>query len=156
MAVGSSNRSGGLCKLYGTTFNKSWRHCKPCDEINSICLMYLDYLDVCVTCAIVGQMPSSTCQVLRVCLCVSWMVCDCCLDSSWIGCVPAIPGSFQRPCVDPRESHLERDLSVRESHLERDLSVAHGNDPACELALRPNDRRRFATRVVQHHQGLWL
>ena len=82
MAVGSSNRSGGLCKLYGTTFNKSWRHCKPCDEINSICLMYLDYLDVCVTCAIVGQMPSSTCQVLRVCVRVSWMVCDCSLDAS--------------------------------------------------------------------------
>jgi len=44
--------------------------------------MYLDYLDVCVTCAIVGQMPSSTCQVLRVCVRVSWMVCDCSLDAS--------------------------------------------------------------------------
>ena len=53
----------------GTTFNKSGRHCKPSEEINLICLMYLDYLDLCVTCAIVGQTPSSTYQVLRVCVC---------------------------------------------------------------------------------------
>jgi len=39
--VGSSNRSGRLCKLYGTTFNKSGWHSMPSDEINLICLMYL-------------------------------------------------------------------------------------------------------------------
>jgi hypothetical protein len=58
IAVGSSNRSGRLCKLYGIAFNKSGRHCKASDEINLICLMYLDYLDLCVSCAIVAQMPS--------------------------------------------------------------------------------------------------
>ena len=39
MEVGSSNRSGRLCKLYGTAYNKSGRRCKPSDEINVICLM---------------------------------------------------------------------------------------------------------------------
>ena len=52
----------------GTTFNKSGRHCKPSDEINLICLMYLDYLDLCVTCAIVGQLPSWTYQAWTSCV----------------------------------------------------------------------------------------
>ena len=42
MAVGSSNRSGRLCKLYETSYNKSGRRCKSSDEITLICLMYLD------------------------------------------------------------------------------------------------------------------
>ena len=52
----------------GTTFNKSGRHCKPSDEINLICLMYLDYLDLCVTCATVGQLPSWTYQAWTSCV----------------------------------------------------------------------------------------
>ena len=31
---------------------------KPSYEIHLICVMHLDYLDLCVTCAIVGEMPS--------------------------------------------------------------------------------------------------
>ena len=58
--VGSSNRSGRLCKLYGIASNKSGRRCKPFDEINLLCLMYLD---LSVTSALVGQMPSLTYQV---------------------------------------------------------------------------------------------
>ena len=40
--VGSSNRSGRLCKLYETASNKSGRGCKSSDELHLIRLMYLD------------------------------------------------------------------------------------------------------------------
>ena len=51
MAVGSSNRSGRLCKLYGTTFNKSGRHCKPSDEINfNLCDVSRLFRSVCYMC----------------------------------------------------------------------------------------------------------
>ena len=63
--AGNKQKGSWIVQQIRATSQASWdrvqhtgRHCKPSDEINLICVMYLNYLDLCVTCAIVGQMPS--------------------------------------------------------------------------------------------------
>ena len=90
MEVGSSNRSGRLCKLYGTAFHKSGRHCKACDEINLICLMYLD-LSVALT---IEDLASVKGVCVRCGWCVSafWMLCEGSVSALFVLCECSVKG----------------------------------------------------------------